>query len=57
MKAWLIKWLYNSLDDCAKWKVWQGLDCPTLDEVLLEQGRQMEKLFGGTPTKHRRQQL
>jgi len=40
MKAWLIKMLYNSLDDWAKWEVRQELKCPTLDEVLIEQGRQ-----------------
>lgn len=46
MKQWFIKILYNSLDDWAKWEVHHDLKCPNIDSVLLEQGKQAEKLFG-----------
>lgn len=46
MKKWLIKTLYESLDDWAKWEIHGELKRPTLDQVLIEQGRQAERLFG-----------
>lgn len=45
MKQWLIKWLYNGLDDWAKWEVFHAIKCPSIDAVLLEQERQAATLF------------
>lgn len=48
MRQWLIKWLYSSLDDLAKWEVHRDIKCPTISEALAVYGNQAKKLFGKT---------
>lgn len=45
MRKWLIKVLYESLDDWAKWEIFGMIKRPTIDQVLAEQGKQADKLF------------
>ena len=45
MRQWLIKMLYESLDDWAKWEVCDKIKRPSIDAVLLEQSKQAEKIF------------
>lgn len=46
MRKTLIKMLYASLDNWAKWELYGELKRPSMDEVLLEQAKQAERIFG-----------
>lgn len=45
MRQWLIKILYDSLDDWAKWEVFDAIKRPSIDAVLIEQSKQADKIF------------
>lgn len=45
MRQWIIKILYETLDDWAKWEVCDKIKRPNIDAVMREQSRQADKLF------------
>lgn len=46
MRKWLIKILYESLDDWAKWETCDFIKRPSIDAVLIELSKQAERIFG-----------